>query len=306
MNNGGIIQSRILGTKLKKILLLLLLTLGYSSTVFGVDYFIRKGHQFADGTYNVNKWFMGTKLKFKAAFNSSNMYTIKHGQQRDSNKLFGISDCRNWAGESSARFGWRWYKNRLEITAISHYDGTWHVTESLGGAELNRVYDFTIELSEDKTQYLFTFNNEKTFAMKRDCSQNSMLGYFLYPFFGGSEVSPQDMTLSVWTEEKSNFAMEMAGPNPLNSGSSLNVKMRVGTPMNIEFQMYNMIGQLVYKTPPVFFDASEERQAYELSIPNDLSSGMYLIRPLAHGENSLVPGYVVGSGGESYKLIYLK
>jgi hypothetical protein len=43
------------------------LTLGHSSTVFGVDYFIRKGHQFADRTYHVNKWFCGQKLKFKAA-----------------------------------------------------------------------------------------------------------------------------------------------------------------------------------------------------------------------------------------------
>lgn len=37
------------------------------------DYFIRKGHQFADGTLILNHWFMGNKFEFKAAFNSSNI-----------------------------------------------------------------------------------------------------------------------------------------------------------------------------------------------------------------------------------------
>jgi hypothetical protein len=119
------------------------------------------------------------------------------------------------------------------------------------------------------------------FAMKRDCSDESMFGYFLYPFFGGSEVAPQDMTVSVWTREKANFAMEKAGPNPLKAGEKLRVQLRVGEPMEIEFQIYNLIGQLVYKTYSIAFDENPELQLYELNVPFDLSSGIYFIRPAA-------------------------
>ncbi len=273
---------------------------------FGKDYFIKKGNHFANGTINLNNWFMGTKFEFKAAFNSSNIYTLPSSEQADSNKLFGFSDCRTWAQESSARFGWRWYNNRLEITAVSHYDGRWHLIEFLGVAELNKVYDFKIELSEDKSQYLFTFNHGKTFAMKRDCSQNSMLGYFLYPYFGGSEVAPHDMTVSVWTKEKANFAMEKAGPNPLKAGEKLHIQLRVGEPMDIEFQVFNLLGQIVYKSEEQSFDGMEEVQTYDLYIPHHLSSGIYLIRPVALRAGDFLPGYVVGSGGDSYKLVFMK
>jgi hypothetical protein len=119
------------------------------------------------------------------------------------------------------------------------------------------------------------------FAMKRDCSDESMFGYFLYPFFGGSEVAPQDMTVSVWTREKANFAMEKSGPNPLKAGEKLRVQLRVGEPMEIEFQIYNLIGQLVYKTYSIAFDENPELQLYELNVPFDLSSGIYFIRPAA-------------------------
>jgi hypothetical protein len=270
------------------------------------DYFIRKGHQFADGTLNLNRWFLGTKMEFKAAFNSSNIYTLPASEQADSNKLFGFADCKNFAQESSARFGWRWYNNRIEITAVSHYDGRWHLIEFLGVAELNKVYDFKIELSEDKAHYLFTFNRGQTFMMKRDCTQDTMMGYFLYPFFGGSEKAPHDMTVSVWTEEKANFALEKAGPNPLKSGEKLNMKLRVGEDMDIEFQIFNLIGQLVYKTDPISFVGSDEQQSYELYVPAHLSSGMYLIRPVSYKNDKLIPGYVIGSGGDSYKLIFMK
>jgi hypothetical protein len=270
------------------------------------DYFIRKGHQFADGTLNLNHWFMGNKFEFKAAFNSSNIYSLPPSEQADSNKLFGFSDCRQWAGESSARFGWRWLNNRLEITAVTHYDGTWHLHEIMGVAELNKVYNFKIELSEDKAFYIYTFNNGNPVKMKRDCTDDTMLGYFLYPFFGGSEKSPQDMTVSVWNKPHANLALEKAGPNPLKAGNPLHLQLRIGEGMDVKFEVFNIIGQLVYTTKPIRFEASEESQDFNLEIPGNLSSGMYLVRPMGLLDSGPLPGFVVGSGGESYKLIYLR
>jgi hypothetical protein len=289
---------------LLKIFILLFIT--QSSIGFGKDYFIRKGHQFADGTVNLNRWFVGNKFEFKAAFNSSNIYALPESEQADHNKLFGVSDCRQHHYESSARFGWRWYNNRLEVTAITHRYGTWHLHEIMGVAELNKVYNFKIEISDDKLFYIYTFNNGTPVKMKRYCADETMLGYFLYPYFGGSEVAPHDMTVSVWTKEKANFAMEKAGPNPLKAGEKLHVQLRVGEPMEIQFQVFNLVGQKVYQTESIPFDGMEELQFYDLYIPHHLSSGIYLIRPVAVNGSDFLPGFVVGSGGESYKLVFMK
>jgi hypothetical protein len=270
------------------------------------DFFIRKGHQFADGTINLNRWFMGTKLEFKAAFNESNIYTLPKSEQADSNKLFGFSDCRQHHYESSPRFGWRWFNNQLEIIAITHRDGTWHLHQIMGVAELNKVYNFKIELSDDKAFYIYTFNNGAPVKMKRDCTDATMLGYYLYPYFGGSEKSPQDMTISVWTKPKANVVLRKAGPNPLKAGEALKLKLLVGEPMEIEFEVFNIIGQLVYRSERVLFEAGEETQEYMLRIPGHLSSGMYLVRPMSMNGPQPTPGYIIGSGGDSYKLIYMR
>ena len=286
--------------------LLVLMTLASPVQSQAKDYHIQKGQNFADGTLNLNHWFMGEKFEFKAAFNQTNIYTLPASEQADSNKLFGFSDCKTWAQESSARFGWRWLNDRIEITAVSHYDGTWHLNEIVGVAELNKVYDFKIELSEDKTQYLFTFNKTKTISMKRDCSDDSMLGYYLYPYFGGSEKSPQDMVVSVWEKPHANFVLQKAGPNPVKAGEPLKLQLLVGESMDIKFEVFNIIGQMVYKTDRIHFDSSEESQDYILQLPAHYSSGIYLVRPMAMLDPNPLPGYVVGSGGDSLKLLYLK
>lgn len=294
----------------KKIFILMIFTIPviviYPNESKATDYFIRKGHEYADGTFNLNHWFMGNKFEFKAAFNSSNIYTLPTSEQADSNKLFGFSDCKQHHYESSARFGWRWFNNRLEITAITHYDGTWHLHEIMGVAELNKVYNFKIELSEDKAFYIYTFNNGTPVRMKRDCKDDTMLGYYLYPYFGGSEKSPQDMTVSVWNKPHANLALEKAGPNPLKAGNPLHLQLRIGEGMNVKFEVFNIAGQLVYATKPIRFEASEESQDFNLEIPGNLSSGMYLVRPMGLLDSGPLPGFVVGGGGESLKLIYLR
>jgi hypothetical protein len=273
---------------------------------FGKEYLIREGHQFADGTMNLNRWFMGRKLKFKAAFNESNIYKLPRGEQADSNKLFGFSDCKSTAVQSSARFGWRWFNNRLEITAVTHRDGDWHLHQIMGVAELNRVYDFEIELSEDKAFYHYKFDHGPAVRVLRDCMDESMFGYLLFPFFGGSEKSPQDMTVSVWDRPHANFVLEKVGPNPLIAGNPLSLQLRVGESMQVRFEIYTAVGQLAHSTQPIRFEALDDLQEYSLELPGNLSSGIYFIRPMAILTPEPLPGYVVGGGGNSYELIYLK
>ena len=270
------------------------------------EYHISQGSNFSDGSIGHSGVFIGKKVEFYAAFNETNIYTLPGDEQADANKLFGVSDCGNHHVTSSARFGWRWYRNRLEILGVTHKDRMWHLSEVLGVAELGKVYHFQFELSDDLTSYVFRFNHGAPVLMDRGCTASSMVGYILPPFFGGSEPSPRDMHLSIWREERANFSVEKFGSNPVTQGQPLHMWFRVPNSLKIDIDVFNLIGQLVHTVHDVEFDGSEELQKYSLQLPQGLSSGMYLVRPSIKGKNGPLPGYLLGEDGEALKIIFLR
>lgn len=92
----------------------------------------------------------------------------------------------------------------------------------------------------------------------------------------------------------------------MKAGDPLKLQLLVGESMDIKFEVFNIVGQIVYKTEAIHFEASDDTQEYMLNLPAHYSSGMYLIRPMAVLDPNPLPGFVVGSGGESYKLLYMK
>jgi hypothetical protein len=276
------------------------------SPVQAKEYRIPKGSHFAEGALSNAGIFLGKSLEFSAAFNETNIYTLPGIEQADVNKLYGVSDCGRHHMETSARFGWRWYQGRLEVLAFTHSDGTWKHSDVLGVAELGRAYSFKIELSSDRRHYLYTFNNGTPVKMERGCSSASMAGYILNPYFGGTETAPHDMQLSIWREERANFTVEKFGANPLREGEPLKLWMRVAEPLKINFEVFSVSGQLVHSVPEVEFDGSTELQEYTLELPTGLASGLYLIRPSVESDSGLLPGYLMGTDGESLKVVYLK
>jgi hypothetical protein len=270
------------------------------------EYFISMGHNFSEGSIANSGVFIGKKLEFYAAFNETNIYTLPGDEQADTNKLFGVSDCGNHHVETSARFGWRWYNNRLEILGVTHKDRLWHLSDVMGVAELGKVYHFEFEISEDQRNYVFRFNHGAPVLMERGCISSSMVGYILPPFFGGSEPSPKDMHLSIWREERANFSVEKFGSNPVFKGDPLHIWLRVPNRLKIDFEVFNIKGQLIHKEESVEFEGSEELQKHSLQLPTSLSSGMYLVRPSIKGEHGPLPGYILGEDGESMKIIFMR
>jgi len=265
-------------------------------------YTIEKDQNYADGTIYIDHWFRGTKLNFSAAFNETNIYTITPEDQSDINKLYGFSDCKMIHQKSSARFGWRWFHGQLEILGITHYGGTWHATGVLGVAELNRPYDFAIELSEDKTQVLYTFDHGKPVATPRECNDSEFFGYMLAPYFGGTSTSPHDMTLSVWEEPRANFAIEKAGPNPLHSGEPFHIRYWAGETMDVTFQVYDLQGRTVYRSPVIPVSGSMDMQNLSITLPEWIPAGSYLLRPFRMTAGGSLAGYVLTGTGESLRI----
>ncbi|MCU0430617.1 MAG: hypothetical protein MUF42_11670 [Cytophagaceae bacterium] len=159
----------------------------------GVYYIIPSGkHE----TKNPLTFRLQNRISVEVKFDQSAIYqTSSDENQADINKLFGFSDCGSHHQQNSARFGWRWYKNRLEILAYCYSNGSRIEPVLIDTVAINEVHQLTLEMIKD--QYLFSCNN-KTVKVPRICGFKG-LRYFLFPYFGGDESAPHD--IRIWMKE---------------------------------------------------------------------------------------------------------
>ncbi|MDB5255606.1 MAG: hypothetical protein JWM14_301 [Chitinophagaceae bacterium] len=138
-----------------------------------------------------------SELKFKAKFDSSAIYTtIDPSNQDDTNKLLGLSDCGTLHQTNSARFGWRWVNNQLEIMAYCYIGEIRPEPVRVAIVELNTVNTYSIAFKSDR--YIFTVNDTNKVEVPKSCDYNG-LRYKLYPYFGGDEPAPHE--INIWIEE---------------------------------------------------------------------------------------------------------
>jgi hypothetical protein len=158
-----------------------------------VKYVIPSGkHESKQSSYKVMEI---QKLKFKVKFDSSAMYTtISPGNQADINKLYGVADCETLHQSNSARFGWRWYNNKLEIHGYTYKGGTRH-SIFIDSVPLNEFHEYEIIFNDEEYQFRL---DSKTATLPRSC-KGVAKGYQLYPYFGGDETAPHAVT--IWIEE---------------------------------------------------------------------------------------------------------
>ena len=157
----------------------------------GTLYTIPQGQHYA--TSNSFKALTKTQLRFRVKFDNSAMYqSLDPQNQADINKLYGMSDCGGLHHTNSARFGWRWYQNRLELLAYSYRNGV-NTSTLLSAISPNQWY--TCELQLTDSAYVFLVNGQRV-EHPRGCSGPGQ-GYQLYPYFGGDEVAPHAVTIRI-------------------------------------------------------------------------------------------------------------
>ncbi|WP_207430809.1 hypothetical protein [Sabulibacter ruber] len=155
-----------------------------------VKYVIKSGdHE----TTNPFRALATNKIKFQVQFDSTAIYKTKDpGNQADINKLYGMSDCGSFHHQNSARFGWRWYNNRLELHAYSYVNSK-NTSTFITAIDLNKPYMCELTLTEDK--YVFQVGNKKV-EQDRGCAGEGK-GYQLYPYFGGDETAPHEINIQI-------------------------------------------------------------------------------------------------------------
>jgi hypothetical protein len=159
-----------------------------------VLYTIKEGQQYCDKNNYVPVNI--TELKFKVRFDSSAIYTtVAASNQADINKLYGFSDNNALHHDFSARFGWRWYNNNLEIFGYIYNNGVVSF-QKIGNASIGKEETYSIKILEGT--YFFTLGNT-SINMPRASTTSTGMGYKLYPYFGGDELAPHDV--KIWIEE---------------------------------------------------------------------------------------------------------
>ncbi|GAB3195510.1 hypothetical protein ABID22_001510 [Pontibacter aydingkolensis] len=156
-----------------------------------IVYTIKKGSH--TSTNNSFKTLKAQKLRFEVTFDSTAIYTsAKPENQYDINKLYGVSDCGSHHQVNSARIGWRWSNNQLELHAYTYKGGSrqsvYITSITLGKAAL-------CELILEDGKYIFKVDGIGV-ELPRGCSGISD-AYQLYPYFGGDEVAPHDINIKI-------------------------------------------------------------------------------------------------------------
>jgi hypothetical protein len=153
-------------------------------------YFIKKGNHFCSHTF---RFFRDDILEFAAKFDESAIYDNGSDyEQSDINKLFGFIDCGSAVHENSARFGWRWYGNRLEIFAYCYNNG---IRNDKFITSINIGQEYNYKITATSTYYVFEVDGLSV-VMPRSCNESYKKEY-LYPYFGGTLTAPQDIKIKI-------------------------------------------------------------------------------------------------------------
>ena len=197
---------------MKRILLILFLFLTSCEKEFddGFRVFTINKGEHRSGTYLQNK-VNDNAITFQVILDESAIYDFSTPfnptpqDQHDINKIYGFSDFGQLHQESSIRLGWSYFSydkgpykaGELWFRWLRHAWGQ-HRGGPLMKIETNEVY--TVTIRRWLTQYEFIIN-DSIFLVERDLEQNRMVdwmdSYYLYPYFGGQQKAPHDITIKI-------------------------------------------------------------------------------------------------------------
>ncbi len=157
-----------------------------------VHYLIRAGQHYSD--QNPFRAVSYSDLKFIVKFDSSAIYqTVSPANQYDINKLYGFSDNNTAHHFFSARVGWRWSDGALRLFGYVYNNGI-VIAKELGDISIGDEHSYSVKVTT--TEYVFTLNGMSK-SIQRTSTTTQAAGYQLYPYFGGDEPAPHDITIRI-------------------------------------------------------------------------------------------------------------
>lgn len=143
---------------------------------------------------NSTQYFSVRDMKFSVVFDQSAIYTTRDPiNQNDINMLYGFSEIPHHQ-INSARFGWRYSNNTLNLFAYVYVRG---VRQTKFIATVLPLAETKCRIRISGSTYIFTVNDIHQVVMPRGLTSSSSLGYKLYPYFGGTETAPQTIDIQI-------------------------------------------------------------------------------------------------------------
>ena len=137
-----------------------------------------------------------SRISFQFVLDNSAYYETEIPEnQYDVNKIYGMSDFGLRHQKYSIRLGWRYINNELQLCWLRHEEGR-HSSATIRAIEPGVIYNATIDI---KTFfYVIVIDNDTTMVRRRpEGNWGLVRRYYLYPYFGGNEYAPHDITIKI-------------------------------------------------------------------------------------------------------------
>ena len=113
----------------------------------------------------------------------------------DVNKIYGFSDFGKSHQKYSIRIGWRYLNGVTELCWLKREDGRL-ITGLIRDIDINTPYEAMIDI--ETFYYTITIDGDTTMVRRRpDGFWGTIRRYYLYPYFGGNEFAPHDITIKI-------------------------------------------------------------------------------------------------------------
>ena len=137
-----------------------------------------------------------SRINFQFILDESAEYQTEIPEnQYDVNKIYGFSDFGKTHKKYSIRLGWRYIESNVELCWFKRENSN-ASSGFITNIDLNEIYSATIDI---KTfYYVIVVNNDTTMVRRRpDGFWGTIRRYYLYPYFGGNEFAPHDITIKI-------------------------------------------------------------------------------------------------------------
>jgi hypothetical protein len=154
-------------------------------------YTIKSGKHYSG--FRLSPFYGKHSAKYEVIFDKNCIYDLKSTDQYDVNKLFGLA--YGYHHIDSVRFGWRAEGDKIEISAYCYKNGDRHIRE-MCLIDVDKPY--VLEIKNTGVYYELELKDEASgfFSYARISKPiTTEIGYNLFPYFGGNQVAPHEMTI---------------------------------------------------------------------------------------------------------------
>jgi len=157
------------------------------------QYNIYKGKHYSSG-FHIMPLFFKKKLNFRAYFWENCIYQLTENYDQV-NKLYGLSQGMHH--NNSARFGWRCTDGKkIEILAYCYVNGE-RIIKPLLKIKPGEWAHCYLDVNEDNYKFKIIAQNGDAMVSTIAKTTDFLLGYKLFPYFGGKIPAPHDMRIDI-------------------------------------------------------------------------------------------------------------